>query len=96
MAVYCCVPVMRTVAVTGAIAMLTSVAAVTVKPVVPEMAPRAAVIATAPGLRAVASPWEPGVLLTVAMVEVVEGAQVTCVVRFRVVLSEYVPVAVNC
>ena len=74
--------------------MLTSVADVTVNPVVPEMVPRVAVMVTVPGLTALAIPWEPAALLTVAMAPTV-GAQVTDVVRSWVELSVYVPVAVN-
>ena len=53
-----------------------------------------AVIAVVPTARVEASPWLPVVLEMVAT-EVVADAHVTCVVRFAVVPSEYVPCAVN-
>jgi hypothetical protein len=48
-----------------------------------------------PIISVVASPWEPVVLLMVATVAL-EECHVTAVVISCVVLSEYVPVAVNC
>jgi len=69
----------------------TDVAAeVTVKVVFPEIAPDVAVIVVEPGATAVASPD----VLMVANV-VFDDPQVTDAVMFRVLLSEYVPVAVN-
>ena len=44
---------------------------------------------------AVANPFDPAALL-ISAIAVFEESQVTDVVRFCVVLSEYVPVAVNC
>jgi hypothetical protein len=82
-------------AVGGSTEMLTSVAAVTVKDALPEIAPEVAVIVADPTLLAVASPAVPVALETVATVESVE-LQVTVPVRFCVVVSEYTPVAVNC
>ena len=58
----------------------TRVAAVTVKFVVPEIAPSVAVIAVAPGLAVAAKPFEPGALLTDAT-PVAEELQVTELVR---------------
>jgi hypothetical protein len=79
----------------GVIAMDTSVAAVTVSVVDPDMLPSVAVIVVEPGVSDVARPLEPPALLMVATPAVNEF-QVTDVVRFCVVPSEYVPVAVNC
>jgi hypothetical protein len=66
-------------------------AAVTVSIVVPLIAPSVAVIVVDPAATAVASP---AALMVAAAVE--ELAQVTEAVRFEVVPSLYVPVAVNC
>jgi hypothetical protein len=52
-------------------------------------------MAAIPVFNAVANPCEPAALLIVATVPTLE-LQVTDVVRFRVLLSEKVPVAVNC
>ena len=67
------------------------VAAVTVRVLLPEILPEAAVMVAKPVATAVARP----LLLTVAT-EVMDELQVTCVVMSRLVPSEYVPVAVNC
>jgi hypothetical protein len=72
----------------------TSVAAVMVRDVVPEMSPDVAVIIAEPEAIAVASPLDPAALLMVAAPP--EELQVTAPVRSCVVPSEYVPVAVNC
>jgi hypothetical protein len=79
----------------GVIAMDTSVAAVTVSVVDPDLPPNVAVIVVEPAVTDVARPLEPDALLMVATPAVNEF-QVTDVVRFCVVPSEYVPVAVNC
>jgi hypothetical protein len=79
----------------GVIAMDTSVAGVTVNVVDPDLLPNVAVIVVEPAVTDVARPLEPDALLMVATPAVNEF-QVTDVVRFCVVLSEYVPVAVNC
>ena len=76
---------------TGVTAIDWSAAAVTVNPVEPLMLPRVAEIVTGPGDTAEARP----VLLIVAHV-VSEEAQVTELVKFSVVPSDNVPVAVNC
>src|SRR5258708_8534194 len=57
----------------------------------PKILPDAAVTVAEPKSIPVASP----VALIVAL-DVSDDIQVTCVVRSRVLLSEYVPVAVNC
>src|SRR5216684_4026373 len=67
------------------------VAAVTVSSVEPEIPPNVALIELVPTATAVASP--PAVMVAVAGVA---EAQVTWAVRFCVVASLYVPVAVNC
>ena len=67
------------------------VAAVTVRVVLPEILPEAAVMVEEPAATAVARP----LLFTVAT-DVLDEVQVTCVVISWVVPSEYVPVAVNC
>ncbi len=79
----------------GVTAIETSVAAVEFSRVDAETVPRKAAIVVVPTARAVARPFMPYALLTVA-VAVVEELQTTELVRSRVVLSVYVPVAVNC
>lgn len=69
----------------------TSAAEVTVRFVCPDTLPKLAVIVAIPIPREVTCP----VLLTVAVLVLVE-AHVTADVRFCVLPSEYVPVAVNC
>ena len=71
---------------TGVTPIDTRVAVVTESVVVADTAPKVAVIAVDPGLRATASPAEPGELLTEATVEV-EELQVTALVRSCVELS---------
>ena len=66
--------------------METSVAGVTVKALVTDTLPRAAVIVTDPGLAAVASPLDPDALLTEATA-MLEELQVTEAVRLCVELS---------
>jgi len=79
----------------GVTAMDASVAGVTVRVVNPDMLPDVAVIVVDPADTVVASPLEPAALLIVAK-GVEEEVQVIKAVRFCVVLSENVPVAVNC
>ena len=79
----------------GVTAMDTSVAELTVRAVEPEMLPEVAVIVAVPAATGVASPKEPVVLLIVAT-NVFDELHVTDVVIFCVLLSEKVPVAVNC
>ena len=78
----------------GVTAIDTSAAGFTVKVVEPEMLPDVALIVVEPEAAEVARPLEPDVLLIVAT-PVLEELQVTAAVRFCVVLSEKVPVAVN-
>jgi hypothetical protein len=79
----------------GVTAMETRVADVTVRVVEPEMPPEVAVIVAVPAATAVALPLVPAALLMVAK-DAADELQVTEVVRSCVVLSEKVPVAVNC
>src|SRR5271165_257180 len=69
----------------------TSVAAVTVNVVLPEMAPLVALIVVLPAFSADAKPAP-----LIVAVAVLDEAHVTLAVRFCVELSLYVPVAVNC
>jgi hypothetical protein len=78
----------------GVTPMETTVAAVTVRVVDPDTPCRLAVISVAPGLSPVACPLEPELLFTEATVAA-EEVQVTEVVRSRVELSEYTPVALS-
>jgi hypothetical protein len=70
-------------------------AGVTVRVVEPEMPPEVAVIVAVPAATVVALPLVPAVLLMVAT-DAADELQVTDAVRSWVVLSEKVPVAVNC
>ena len=79
----------------GVTAMDTRVAEVTVSVADPTTLPDVAVIVDEPAATDVANPLEPAALLMAAIVAA-DDFQVTDVVRFCVVLSEYVPVAVNC
>jgi hypothetical protein len=79
----------------GATAMDTRMAGVTVSVVVPLILPDVAVIVADPVATEVASPLDPPALLTVAT-PVSDELQVADAVKSWVVLSEYVPVAVNC
>ena len=92
MAVSCSVNPMGMLGFAGPTTMDTRVAEVTVRFVVPDIDPRLAVIVVVPAATGVARPY---VVPTVATAES-EDFQVTDVVRSFVVLSEYVPVAVNC
>jgi len=78
----------------GVTLMDTRVAVFTVMLVDPDTLPDAAVIVVVPAAVAAASPLEPAVLLMVAAP--VEELQVAVLVTSCVVLSEKVPVAVNC
>jgi hypothetical protein len=68
-----------------------TVGAITLIPNVPEVVPSVAVTVTAPALSPATTPEA----LTDAMVES-ELFHVTCVLRFAVLLSLYVPFAVSC
>jgi len=78
----------------GVIAIDDRVAAVTVRMVVPETAPRVPVIVLEPTATDVASPLEPAALLIVAT-DPFEELHATNDVIFCVVVSEKVPVAIN-
>jgi hypothetical protein len=93
-AVNCCVAVLEMLAVSGVMAIEASVAAVTVSPAVPWTDPSVAVIVTEPTPAPVANPYVPAALLIVATPRFDE-LQVTDAVRSCVLLSVYVPVAVN-
>jgi hypothetical protein len=88
---------MRVVRLEGMIVIVEPAGAVqsTDNTVKPEILPEVAVIVVGPGVTEAANPFEPAALLIVAT-DLDEEPQVTDVVRSRVVLSEYVPVALNC
>jgi hypothetical protein len=94
-AVNCCVVPFTMLGLVGVTAMDTSVAEVTVSVVDPDIPPDVAVIVVEPAVAEVASPLDPAALL-MAATAAADEFQVTSVVRSCVVLSEYVPVAVNC
>jgi len=73
----------------------TSIAGVTASAVDPDMLPEVAVIVVEPAAIEAARPLDPAVLLMVAT-EAADEFQLTAVVRSCVVLSENVPVALNC
>ena len=75
--------------------METKTAGVTVKAVVPDMAPEAAVMVAIPAPALVATPWLPGALLMAATVEA-DDDHTTVAVRACVLPSVNVPVAANC
>ncbi len=79
----------------GVISRETSVAGVTVSVVDPDVEPDVAVIIVEPMAAAVATPSEPAVLLIPAT-DGDDELQTTIDVRSWVVLSENVPVAMNC
>ena len=93
----CCVVPLAMLGIDGVTPMDTSVAAVTVSLVLPEISPDVAVIVIEGALIAfdVASPLKPGALLMVATVSS-EDVQVADNVRSFVVKSENIPVAINC
>lgn len=94
-AVNCCVPPLVILADAGVTSIDSNTAGVTVSVVVPETLPNVALIVVVPTPAEVASPLEPAVLL---MVETrpFEELQETDDVIFCVVVSENVPVAINC
>jgi hypothetical protein len=94
-AVNCAVAPRAMLGFVGVTAMDTRVAAVTSSEVDPDIFPDVAVIVVDPADTEVAKPLEPSSLLTAAIFEL-EEFQVTDVVRSCVVLSENVPVAMNC
>ncbi len=87
MAANCLVVPFAMLGLAGVTARETSVAAVTVSVVDPDMLPDAAVIVVKPAATGVATPLEPAELLIVAT-PVLEELQVTDGVRFWVELSE--------
>jgi hypothetical protein len=90
-AVNCCVNPLATDGFAGVTAMDCSVAAVTVRVVAPATAPEVALIVEVPTAMAVAKP-----LAAMVAVAGVAELHVTLPVRFCVLLSLKVPVAVNC
>src|ERR1019366_2589416 len=90
-AVNCCVAPLAIEGFAGVTAIDCSVAGVTVNTVEPLIAPEVALIVLVPTATPLARP--PAVMVAVV---VVPDAQVTEAVRFCVLLSLYVPVAVNC
>jgi len=93
--VNCCFVPFAMPGLVGVTAMDTRDAGFTVKAAEPDTFPDAAVIVVVPDATDVASPCEAAALLIVAT-PVLEELHTTDAVRFWVVLSEYVPVAVNC
>lgn len=91
----CCSRPATTVAETGVTTMDSSTTGVTVSVVEAEMVPDVAFMVVEPTPCDVASPFIPPALLILATV-VAEEFQVTDDVRFCVVASENVPVAMNC
>jgi hypothetical protein len=94
-AVNCCVVPRKIEGLAGVTAIETRVTSVTVRVVEPEMFPDVAVIVVVPAAIEAAFPFDPAVLLMVA-IDSVEEVQITDVVRSCVLLSEKVPMAVNC
>jgi hypothetical protein len=88
-AVNCCVSPLAIDGLAGVTAIDWRVAAVTVRTVDPTIAPEVALIVLVPTDIAVASP-------AVVIIAFVVAPHVTDAVRFCVLLSLYVPVAVNC
>ena len=87
MAVNCWVCPLATLGFAGVTLIDTKVALVTVNPVLPVTAPKAAEMVVEPTATEVARPFAPVTLLTVAMPALDED-HVTCAVRFCVELSE--------
>ncbi len=94
-AVNCCFVPVAIDGLEGETAIETRLAVFTVRVVDTEMLPEAAVIVVDPAATDVASPSDPAALLIVATA-VFEDVQLAEAVRSCVVLSEKVPVAVNC
>jgi hypothetical protein len=90
-AVNACVSPFATLGFAGVTAIETSVGGPTVSVVLPLTVPEVAEMVVVPTATVVARP-----LAEIVAVVVVEDAHVTDAVRFCVVLSLYVPVAVNC
>ena len=94
-AVNCCVVPFAMVGSAGVTSMDTSVAAVTVSVVEPEIASEVAVIVVGPAVLALARPSVPRTFEIVATASS-DDDQVTAAVRSWVEESVYVPIAVNC
>ncbi len=90
-AVNCCVVPRAMLGVAGVTAMDASVALVTVKVAVPDMSPEVAVMVVVPAATDAARP-----ALLIVATAVSDELHVADAVKSCVVLSEYVPVAVNC
>jgi hypothetical protein len=95
MAMNCRVVPSATLGLDGVTATETSVAGVTVRFVLLEMPPAAAVIIVVPVASGMTKPFEPAALL-MAAIDACDEPQVTVAVRFCVEPSEYSPVAMNC
>jgi len=93
-AVNCCVAPSGRLTVEGVTAIDTNVAGVTVRTVLPDTLPTAAEIVAVPMPTVLARPFE-APLLTIATAPLV-GPQVAVAVTSDVVVSEFVPRAVNC
>lgn len=94
-AVNCCVTPSGRVGFCGVTEIEVGIAALTINEAVPLTESSEALIVEVPGATAWASPIVGAALLMVAA-EVLEEDQVTVVVRFCLLLSLYVPVAMNC
>ena len=94
-AVYCWLTSSDKLAFAGEMAIDVDIAEVTVNDAVPEMEPEVAVMATVPAATPRDNPFVGDVSFTVATA-VFEELQSTLDVRFCVLLSVYVPVAMNC
>ena len=95
MAVNCLVVPSAALGLVGVTAIDTSDALVIVTMVLPDIVPKLAEIVADPIPEALANPFEPALLLT-AVTAAFDEVQTTEAVRSWTVLSEYVPVAVNC
>lgn len=91
----CCLRPAATDGLVGVTLIETTVAAETVSKVLPVFPPKAAKMVVEPSATLEAIPLLPAALLIVALLTS-EEAQVACMVRSAVVLSENVPVAMNC
>lgn len=95
MAVNCCEVPTAMLGLVGVTEMDTRVAGVTVRLVEPDMLPDVALIVVVPTAAEVAFPSDPGMLL-MAATEAAEELHITDVVISCALLSEKMPVAVNC
>jgi hypothetical protein len=95
MALNCCVRPNGMLGVAGVTAIAVIVAEVTVRVVDPKIVPELAEIVVFPAATAFASPWV-GTLALMVAAAVLEELHVTLPVRFWMLPSLYVPVAMNC